>query len=59
MVGDGAPSDGGIPNGARLIRFATAVLGDDAAEEHGQGSTHLILRLVGQNVEDTVDRFGG
>ncbi|MBT6426603.1 MAG: hypothetical protein HOK30_02990, partial [Rhodospirillaceae bacterium] len=32
MVGDDAPSDGGIPDGARLIRFATAVLGDDAKE---------------------------
>jgi hypothetical protein len=32
MMGDDAPSDGGIDNGARLIRFATAVLGDDAAE---------------------------
>ena len=32
MVGDGAPSDGGIPNGARLIRFATAVLGNEPEE---------------------------
>ncbi len=32
MVGDGDPRDGGIENGARLIRFATAVLGDDAGE---------------------------
>ena len=29
MVGDNAPRDGGVENGARLLRFATAVLGDD------------------------------
>ena len=36
MVGDEPPNDqlrdGGIPNGARLIRFATAVLGNDPGE---------------------------
>ena len=32
MVGDGDPRDGGIENGARLILFTTAVLGDDAGE---------------------------
>jgi hypothetical protein len=32
MTGDAAASSGGVANGARLIRFATAVLGDDMAE---------------------------
>ncbi len=32
MTGDAAAGDGGVAHGADLIRFATAVLGDDAAE---------------------------
>jgi hypothetical protein len=32
MTGDGAAGGGGVANGDRLIRFATAVLGNDMAE---------------------------
>ena len=32
MVDEGTPHDGGVENGARLIRFATALLGADVIE---------------------------
>ncbi len=52
MVGDGAPSDGGIPNGARLIRFATAVLGDEP-EELAAARDDIAAAMGGAALTDT------
>ena len=52
MVGDGPPSDGGIPNGARLIRFATAILGDDPGEL-AASRDDLVKAMGGAALTDT------
>ena len=52
MVGDETPSDGGIPDGARLIRFATAVLGDDP-EELASARADIATAMGGAALTDT------
>ena len=52
MVGDNAPRDGGVENGARLIRFATAVLGDDL-EELAAARDDIVAVMGGEALTDT------
>ncbi|SVE46317.1 uncharacterized protein METZ01_LOCUS499171, partial [marine metagenome] len=51
MVGD-EPRDGGVENGARLIRFATAVLGDDL-EELAAARDEIVAVMGGEALTDT------
>ena len=52
MVDGGAPNDGGVVNGARLIRFATAVLGDDA-RALAAARSDIVAVMGGEALTDT------
>ena len=52
MTGVGANADGGIARGAMLVRFATAVLGDAAAELTA-ARTAIVEAMGGAALTDT------
>ena len=52
MTGAGADDDGGIENGALLVRFASAVLGTDAAEL-AAARTAVTEAMGGEALTDT------
>ena len=52
MTGVGANADGGIAHGAMLVRFATAVLGDAAAELTA-ARTAIVEAMGGAALTDT------
>ena len=44
---------------SRFVDAFEKVLRDDAFERFGQGGANLVLLIGRENVDDTIDRFGG